>query len=93
MRVTIPSIRHVIATVAILRAIFLFNQFPFIHILTGGGPLGSTETLAVAAMKQGVNSFRYGRAATITTTMFIILLVFFIIYYKTLGEKDLEQDV
>lgn len=89
-RITVPYIRNIVATVVILRFVFQFNQFPFIHLLTGGGPLNRTETLAVAAMKQGVNSFMYGRAASITTVMFVVLVVCFVIYYRISGKKDLE---
>lgn len=89
-KITIPYIRNIIATVVVLRFVFQFNQFPFIHLLTGGGPLNRTETLAVAAMKQGVNSFQYGRAASITTMMFVILVFSFGLYYRLSGKKDLD---
>ncbi|NMB11583.1 MAG: sugar ABC transporter permease [Firmicutes bacterium] len=88
--ITLPGIREVVTTMIILRTIFLFNHFSFIHVLTGGGPLGSTEVLAITAVKMGVNSFRYGRASAITTTMFGILLVLFAVYYS-LDQKRRSQ--
>jgi multiple sugar transport system permease protein len=80
--VILPGLRHVITTVVILRTIFLFNHFSFIFLLTGGGPLQATETMAIAAVKVGVDSFRYGRASAITTTMFLILLAMFFLYFS-----------
>jgi len=79
--VTLPTIRYVITTVVILRTIFLFNQFPFIYLMTGGGPAGGTQVLSIAAIKQGISAFNYGRAAAITTTMFLVLLVMFLLYF------------
>lgn len=89
-KITIPYIRKIIATAVVLRFVFQFNQFPFIHLLTGGGPLNRTETLAIAAMKQGVSSFQYGRASAITTTMFLVLVIAFAIYYRIAGREDLD---
>lgn len=85
--VTLPGISEVVTTMIILRTIFLFNHFSFIDVLTGGGPLGSTEVLAITAVKMGVNSFLYGRAAAITTTMFVALVVLFAVYYSINKER------
>jgi multiple sugar transport system permease protein len=86
--ITIPSIRYVLTTVIILRTIFLFNQFPFIFLLTGGGPLNATETLAISAIKQGVSAFNYGRASAITTTMFFVLVVLFLLYFVVNKKRE-----
>jgi multiple sugar transport system permease protein len=80
--VTLPGLRYIVTMLIILRTIWLFNHFAFLFVLTRGGPLGATETLAISAIRMGIDSFRYGRAATITTTMFLVLLVMFFIYWR-----------
>jgi multiple sugar transport system permease protein len=80
--VTLPGLRYIVTMLILLRTIWLFNHFAFVFVLTRGGPLGATETLAISAIRMGIDSFRYGRAAAITTTMFFVLLVLFFIYWR-----------
>jgi multiple sugar transport system permease protein len=90
--VILPGLRYILTTIIILRSIFLFNHFAYIWVLTGGGPLNATEVLAISAVKVGVNSFRYGRAAAITTTMFFVLFGLFLVYYWADRKNRIGKD-
>lgn len=87
--IVLPAMRHVIILMVILRGIFLFNHFDLLYLLTGGGPGDTTLVLSIQAVNVGFNSFRYGRAATITSFMFLILVGLSVVYFRALrmGQK------
>lgn len=85
--VVLPSMRHVIVLMAILRCIFVFNHFDLIYLLTGGGPGDATLVMAIQAVNLGVNSFRFGRAATITSFMFLVLMALSLVYLRIANRR------
>jgi len=85
--VTLPSLKNAIAVTAILRIIWTFNFFSLIWLLTGGGPVGSTEILPITAYLRGFFFYRMGEAAAITISMFIILLFFVFGYFLVTKEE------
>ena len=61
-RITIPQIMPVMVSMALLSAIWTFNSFEIIWILTEGGPRGSTTTLIVDTYKVAIGNFKFGQA-------------------------------
>lgn len=88
--ITLPQLKGVIALVVLLRAIWMFNNFDIIWILTQGGPSGSTETLPIYAFKITFSELQYGMGSTIAMVMFILLAIGGVAY---LGLFNPEQDV
>ncbi|WP_161569956.1 carbohydrate ABC transporter permease [Salinigranum halophilum] len=88
--ITLPQLKGVIALVVLLRAIWMFNNFDIIWILTQGGPSGSTETLPIYAFKITFSELQYGMGSTIAMVMFLILAIGGVAY---LGLFNPEQDV
>ena len=58
--VTLPEIKEVLFVVVILRAIWMFNMFDIIWLLTGGGPVGKTEILPIMAYLQAFQEYDVG---------------------------------
>jgi ABC-type sugar transport system permease subunit len=85
--ITLPSISHISMIMIIIHVIFTFNNFDFVYLSTGGGPLDNTEVLATYIYKQGFETYALGYAASVGVTMLIIMLLFTIIYVK-LEEVD-----
>ena len=50
-RITIPQIMPVIVSMSLLSAIFTFNSFEIIWILTEGGPRSATTTMIIDSYK------------------------------------------
>ena len=50
--ITLPQLREVLLIVILLRAIWDFKEFDLIYLLTGGGPVTSTQTLPLLVYKQ-----------------------------------------
>jgi len=78
--ITIPQIRGVLLVVILLRALWMFNKFNEIWIVTAGGPAGSTTTLPILAFKEAFKVQRLGRASAITTNLFIVIMAVTVIY-------------
>ena len=49
-------------------------MFDLVQILTGGGPAGSTETLALYSYLSAMRFLDFGYSATVMLGMFVLLL-------------------
>ena len=88
--ITLPQLRSVLTIIILLRAIWMFNKFDIIWLLTGGGPLQATEHLPVFAYRKAFELFEVGRGAAVSTISFLILSVAVFIYFRLfpLDEKE-----
>jgi len=86
--VTLPQLRDVLLVVVLLRTIWDFKEFDLIYLLTGGGPVTSTQTVPLLVYKQAFGMNAMGRATTYAIGMMIVLLAFMILYlYRTRPSK------
>jgi multiple sugar transport system permease protein len=86
--VTLPLLRRTVMMVAITLTIYSFSQVTLIYTLTGGGPLGTTEALAVLAFKVAFTDWRLGYAAAIGGVIFVLNLLFAAAYIRVLRSAD-----
>lgn len=80
--ITLPLLRPVLVLATLLSALWTFNDFPVIWILTRGGPMDTTDILITWIYK---NYFVYHQpavAATLGTVTFLILLGFSLLYAR-----------
>ena len=75
-KITLPQITPVIITMSLLFAIWTFNSFEIIWILTEGGPRGSTTTLIIDTYKQALGNYKFGRGAARAVVVMILLMLF-----------------
>ena len=87
-RITIPQIMPVIVSMALLSAIWTFNSFEIIWILTEGGPRWATTTLIVDTYKTAISNFRFGEGAARAVVIVFILSVFSLIYLYFLNRVN-----
>jgi multiple sugar transport system permease protein len=80
--VTLPQLKPVLTVVVLLRAIWMFNKFDIIWLLTRGGPLGATEHLPVLAYKRAFSLFDVGGGAAVATLSFLILSALVLVYFR-----------
>lgn len=85
--VTLPQLREVLVVVILLRAIWDFKEFDLIFLLTGGGPVISTQTLPLLVYKEAFALNQMGMAAAYAVVMMAIMLVFMIVYILRTREK------
>lgn len=93
IHITIPLILPAVASTSFILAIWLFNMFPPIWLMTQGGPIDATTTLPITIYKQGLQLFRMSDAATIS----VLLLLFFVLpvsmlYFRFFGRERIATD-
>jgi raffinose/stachyose/melibiose transport system permease protein len=59
-------------------------------VLTGGGPVHASETMAVSMYHFGFVRFQVGYASAISVAMFAISLVFALFYQRYVMGRDME---
>ena len=89
-RITIPQIMPVIVTMSLLSAIWTFNSFEVIWILTEGGPLGATTTMIIDTYKMAIANYKFGYGAT-RALMVVLSLTIFSLFYLILLNKVNER--
>jgi len=84
-RITLPQIFPVIMSMMLLSAIWTFNSFEIIYILTGGGPRGATMTLIVDTYRTAIGNFKFGEGAARAVVIVVLLSIFSLVYLWTLN--------
>lgn len=82
MHITLPGIRSMIMVMVTIHVLWTFNNFDFVYLATGGGPVNRTYVLPVFVYRQCWDSFNLGYGASIGAVMLLILMVYFIVYMK-----------
>lgn len=85
--VTLPQLRDVLAIVVLLRTIWDFKEFDIIFLMTGGGPLGKTQTIPLLVYQQAFGLNQMGMASATAVVMMALMLVFIAIYLSRSGES------
>ena len=86
--ITLPQLRDVLLVVALLRTIFMFNNFEIVFLLTGGGPLQATMTLPIMVYEQAFGVYELGRGSAIAVVMFFILIAVMSVYFTFLRKEN-----
>ena len=74
-KITIPMLEPYLIVSALLRLAQAFGVFELIQVMTGGGPAGSTETLALYAYLNTMRYLDFGYGATIILACFVELIL------------------
>ena len=88
VHVTLPGLKGIVATLATLRTIWIFNNFEFPYLTTGGGPIDATTTLPIYAFQIGWTQYELGRMAAVSVLMLVILALTTLLYLRLLREED-----
>ncbi|MCB1993189.1 MAG: sugar ABC transporter permease, partial [Geminicoccaceae bacterium] len=80
--ITLPQLRDVLVVIVMLRAIWDFKEFDLIYLLTGGGPVISTQTLSLMVYKEAFALNQMGGASAVAVLMMLVMLVFMILYLR-----------
>ncbi len=88
--VTLPLLGPTIRVSVFLSVIGTIQLFDMVWVLTGGGPIHSSETMAVTMFQYGFRRFEVGYASAISIVMFLLSLVFALFYQRYVLRRDLE---
>ncbi len=92
-RITIPQIMPVIVSMSLLSAIWTFNSFDIIFILTQGGPRGATTTLIIDTYKTAIGNFKFGEGAARAVVIVVLLAIFSAVYMYLLDKLNKHYGV
>jgi ABC-type sugar transport system permease subunit len=85
--ITLPGIRSMVIVMVTIHVLWTFNNFDFVYLATGGGPVNATDVLPVYVYRQCWNSYTIGYGASIGTVMLLLLMLYFIAFIK-FSERD-----
>jgi multiple sugar transport system permease protein len=85
--VTLPALWQIISVLVVLRTIWVFNNFEFIFLTTGGGPVDATTTLPIYAFQVGWQRYDLGRMASVAIVMIVLLSLLLALYVRLLGKS------
>jgi len=83
--IIIPHIRFIIFVVTLLGAIWNFQHFQIIWIMTEGGPAHTTTTLAIEVYQTAFQAWDLGKAGAIGLIWMVILTIFILVYLRLSG--------
>ena len=85
--VTLPSLRTILSTILLVVGIWTFNTFDLIYVMTGGGPIYASETVAMRIYKFAFSDFRFGLSAA-TSLIASALLIIASFFYLREEERE-----
>jgi len=86
--ITLPLLGSTIRTSVYLSVLGSIQQFIMVWIMTKGGPVNASETLATYMYRFGFVRFQLGYGSAVAIYMFILCLIFSLIYQRLTRQPD-----
>ncbi|TAF08194.1 MAG: sugar ABC transporter permease [Nostocales cyanobacterium] len=86
--ITLPGLRPTLIFTTVTTAIFTLRSFEPVYVITGGGPLNSTNLLVYYTYQEAFAQFDFGYAAAVATVLLGVTLVLVYLQLKTWGEDS-----
>ncbi|HLO47252.1 MAG TPA: sugar ABC transporter permease [Kamptonema sp.] len=86
--ITLPGLRPTLVFATVTTAIFTLRSFEQVYIITGGGPLNSTNLLVYYIYDQAFSQFDFGYAAAAATLLMAVTLMLVYLQLKLWGEDS-----
>jgi multiple sugar transport system permease protein len=85
--VTWPLLTPTSFFILIIAVINSFQSFTQIHVMTQGGPIGSTTVIVYYLYQQAFQQFTMGYGSAIAMVLFVMILILTLIQTKVLGPR------
>lgn len=89
LHITLPQLKPILISITMLDFIWTLQSFAVIWMMTGGGPVNTTETLSIYIYKLAFNQSQYALASTsavIALVFCILVSVFYVRQQKKASE-------
>jgi multiple sugar transport system permease protein len=86
--ITLPGLQPTLVFAAVTTAIFTLRSFEQVYVITGGGPLNSTNLLVYYIYDQAFAQFDFGYAAAAATVLLLVTLVLVYVQLQIGGNQD-----
>jgi multiple sugar transport system permease protein len=85
--ITLPGLRPTLVFATVTTAIFTLRSFEQVYVITGGGPMNSTNLLVYYLYEQAFGQFDFGYAAAAATVLLGMALVLVYIQLR-IGDEE-----
>lgn len=85
--VTWPALGPTTLFVTVINLTFAFQAFETIIVMTGGGPLGRTETLLYVLWRRGIDYLDIGGGSVVSVVLLLLLTVVTLLQLRTFGRR------
>ena len=89
-RVTLPLLGPTLRVSVFLSMIGALQLFDMVWVMTGGGPLNASNTMAIAMFKAGFRSTQMGYGSALAVIIFLFGLVLALAYQRFVLRRDIE---
>ena len=86
--ITLPGLRPTLVFATVTTAIFTLRSFEQVYVITGGGPLNSTNLLVYYIYEQAFAQFDFGYAAAAATVLLAVTLLLVYFQLRVWGEES-----
>jgi raffinose/stachyose/melibiose transport system permease protein len=91
--VTLPMLGSTIRLSVYLSVLGSLQFFDLIWVMTLGGPVGASETMATYLVKFGFQRFQLGYGSAVAVILFMICLIFSLLYQRFVMRRDVAGAV
>jgi len=87
VRIVLPLLSPTLFFLSVISIISAFQSFGQVHLLTKGGPAGSTEVFVYSIYKEAFVNYQYGTGSALALVLFAIVLLLTIIQFAFVEKK------
>lgn len=86
--ITLPLLGSTIKTSVYMSVLGSIQQFVIVWVITGGGPINASETMATYMYRFGLVRSQFGYGGAVAIIMFIVCVIFSLIYQALTRKPD-----
>jgi len=86
-RITLPLLKPTTFFILITSVISSFQVFTSIYVMTGGGPVGSTDVIVYHIYQAAWEELRMGYASAMSWVLFVVIMIATWIQFKVIGRE------
>lgn len=87
VRIVLPLLSPTVFFLVVLSVMSAFQSFGQIHILTKGGPAGSTDVFVYSIYREAFMNYQFGTGSALALVLFAIILILTAIQFLFLEKK------
>jgi len=88
LHIVLPSIRGILFTITTLELIWTFRVFDLVFLMTGGGPVHSTENLSTYVYFNAFRSLDFGHASATAIFMLGTMVCISVFYIRNILKRE-----
>ncbi len=89
--ITLPLLGPTIRIWAFLSMIGSLQLFDMVWVLTGGGPVNATVTMATYMVQYGFQRSQLGYGSAVAVILFVVSLIFALVYQRFVLRRDMQS--